>query len=197
MAQDIYYLGIFYSIGPQPGMNVVHMQSPDTASTQPDAAADELIAGWIADIQTDWLLCLSESVKILGYKSRRVNNGGGPTVTVPITGGDGSRTPGFGASGIGPVTIIGYNTGVRWRTGRIFWPACAEDDIEENAFSGDLLTKLGVMDAHFTDSPMLTTGIGAWNFGIYSPTHDTFSQAETSGTSFKPGIQNRRMKPSF
>lgn len=197
MANDIYSLQMYYRFGGQPGMNVLHMESPLTSSTQPDDDARELIEGWIADIQDDWLACLCAGVTLIGYKARRVNNGGGPTVTQPISGAVGTRTGFFSAGAIGPCIVVGYNTGTRWRSGRIFLPCVSESDIETDVFSAGLLTALDTMCVHLTDSPMFTTADGAWEYGIWSSVHETFSEAETAGVSGKPGVQNRRMKPAF
>jgi len=108
MANDVYLLAAHYNIGNQPGMNVWHFRANEDASEQPDYAAEQLILGWKATLETPWLLCLPADVECIGYKARRVNNGGGPTVVKPQAASPGDRTGHFSAGAIGPCLIWGY-----------------------------------------------------------------------------------------
>lgn len=200
MARDIYALQLHYEIGPQPGMNVLHFAEDTEASANPDVGAQGCMAAFDTQIKTLWLDCLPEDVLLIGYKARRVNNGGGPGIVQPIAGEAGTRTGNFSAGAIGPCMIWSYQKfGGGWAAGRTFLPGVSEDDIEENSFVAGLIANIQALQAQLLTVPAMTTMMPPLNFefGIYSPTHDAFSGAEAGHTSGKPGVQNRRMKPTF
>jgi len=200
MARDVYQLGLYYSIGPQPGMNVLHFAEDTEESPNPDVNAQGCIAGFITTIQDAWMACLPESVILLGYKARRVNNGGGPGISQPTPEVSGSRGDEFSSSAIGPCNIWSYQkAGGGWAAGRTFFPAVSEGDIEKNSFSDTLIGLCQDLHLLMLAVPTFTTVTPplSFEFVIYSPTHDTISGVEAAGVSGKPGVQNRRMKPTF
>lgn len=200
MARDIYSLQLHYKIGPQPGMNVLHFAEDTESSANPDVGAQGCMAAFDTQIKTIWLACLPDDVELIGYKARRVNNGGGPGVVQPITAEAGTRTGGFSAGAIGPCMIWSYQKlAGGWAAGRTFLPGVSEDDIQENSFDAALITACQAVIAQFLTIPAMTTMMPPLNFefGIYSPTADSFSGAESGYVSGKPGVQNRRMKPTF
>jgi len=200
MARDVYQLGIYYRIGPQPGMNVLHFAEDTEDSPNPDVGAHGLCAAFVTQLSTEWLACLPDDVEILGVKARRVNNGGGPGISVPTSGLVGTRTGQFSAGAIGPCLIWSYaKIGGGWAAGRTFLPAVSEADIDENAFDATLIAAIQDVFDILLAVPALTTMMPpmAYEFGIYSPTAGAFSGVEAAQVSGKPGVQNRRMKPTF
>lgn len=200
MALDVYSLQIHYNIAGQYGMNVFHFQSNIDSGDNPDGIAKFLIQSWKGNLETPWLLCVPSDVALIGYKAKRVNSGGGPTVIQPQSGSNGDRAGHISTSGIGPCFIWGYNTGLgRWRAGRTFLPGVSESDIQENSFSATLLGLCDDFAELMLNAPTTPGGMDEvqFTFGILSGVHNTFSGAETGGVSGKPGVQNRRMKPSF
>lgn len=200
MGRDVYSLGIFYAIGPQPGMNVLHFAEDTEESENPDVNAQGCIAGFMEEIEEAWLATIPADTRILGYKCRRVNNGGGPGISQPRPGVTGTRTGVFSVSGIGPVHVWSYQKlAGGWAAGRTFVPGVSEDDVNENQFDDNLITACQDLHELLLAVPCFSTTTPVLNFEfvIYSPTHDTISGVEAAGVSGKPGVQNRRMKPTF
>jgi hypothetical protein len=197
MASDIIQLSAFMVLGGQPAQNVWHFRGAVAPDPNPDTEAQKCINGWRGTIETAWLLCMPGDVVVHGYKARRVNNGGGPTVILPTPGVVGSRTPGFSAGAIGPCLIWGYSTLTRWRAGRTFVCGVAEDDIEENVFGAGIIGACDALIALMLGTPAFTDGGVAFKFTIYQRGAALASDVETGTVSGKPGVQNRRMKPTF
>lgn len=200
MARDIYQIQLHHRVGPQPGMCVMHFAEDTDSSPNPDVGAQGCIAAWDTVIKPLWLPCIPEDVVLIGYKARRVNNGGGPGIVHPITGGEGERTGNFSAGAIGPTLVWAYQKlAGGWAAGRNFVPGVSEDDIEENTFVAALITNLQALIEQLLTIPAMTTAVPPLNFefGIYSSTHDSFSGAEAGSISGKPGVMNRRMKPTL
>lgn len=199
MAKDILSFQIFSAINTQPGLNVLHFRTVDDGpDPDPDSLAKAIITAWIATMEDLWLATFPATVALIGYKCRRVNNGGGPTVVLPRNE-NGARTGGMSATGIGPCIIWGYQKSTGgWAAGRTFVPGVSETDIENNRLTDDLLSALDDFITPMLNSPALPmSGTGGADFVIYSPTHTSASGVETGGVSGKPGVQNKRMKPSF
>jgi len=197
MADDVHSFNIFYDVGGQPAMNALHFACELEASTTPQVDSQELIAAFRDDAEDLWKACIPEGVTILGYKARRINNGGGPTVVLP-RGIPGGRTGDFSASSIGPCLIWSYFSGVKWRTGRTFLPAISEDDISLNLIDAGLLTPIDALIAFLIGFTVFSTSHAiSWEFGVYQPTTETFSDAAAGVCSGRPGTQRRRMLPSF
>jgi hypothetical protein len=200
MARDLYELGVYYNIGPQPGMNVFHFASDEEASDNPDVGAAAVIAGWQHDIETEWLACLPNWVAIIGYKARRINNLGGPGVAIPQPSVAGARTGDMFTSGNTATIIWNYKKADgHWRAGRTFLPGVTETDMANNAVSNDLIEVIQTFIEAMIAVPCFATTTPAISFDarIYSPTHETHSGIEAAHVSGKPGQMNRRLKPSF
>jgi len=200
MPRDIFQLQLHHRIGPQPGMCALHFAEDTEDTANPDISAHGCIAAFDTEVKSLWLACIPEDAILIGYKCRRVNNGGGPGIVLPITGGEGTRTGHFSAGAIGPALIWSYEklTG-GWAAGRTFLPGVSEDDIQENAFAGALLTACQALIDKLLTVPCMSTAVPVLNFefGIHSVVHAAFSGAESGYVSGKPGVQNRRMKPTF
>jgi hypothetical protein len=200
MASDVYSLGVYYNISLQPGMSVFHFKADEENSANPDNDAHLLIQGFIDTLEDLWLACIPASVGLLGYKARRVNNSGGPGISVARSEKVGARGDEFASAAVGPTLVWSYKQlDNKWRAGRTFVPAVADSDISFNVFSPSLLTACQNFISAMLTVPTIEIGTPdiTFEFGIFSPTHASFSGAEAGQISGKPGIQNRRMKPTF
>jgi len=200
MAHDVYEMGIYYTIGPQPGMNVFHFRSSEEASANPDIGAAACITGWGLTLGDLWLDCLPTFVAIIGFKARRVNNLGGPGIALPQESVAGTRSGDMFTSGNTGTIIWNYKKGDgHWRAGRTFLPAVSEADMANNQLSDDLLAKIGLFTDAMVQVPAFSTTTPAIDFEavIWSPTHNESSGIEAAHASGKPGQMNRRMKPTF
>jgi len=195
MPFDVYEIKIFGAVASQQCLSVFHAKSTEDTGATPHIDAKKCIDGWVDIIQDGWLdVCPGQYTQI-GLRSRRVNNGGGPSVSFATPGTPGTRGAEVSSTGIGPCMIFTYNDGLDWRSGKKFVPGVAEDDIAANAFVAGLLTALD----DFYD--LLT---GGWDNGgldfahvIWSRENSTEYDVEMYTTSGKPGVQNGRMRPTF
>jgi hypothetical protein len=147
MPNDIHELTIVASVADQFVENVLHFQNNVAASTQPGTDSASLIAAFQADVEPTWLACLADDYGLQGYRCKRVNNSGGPSVIVPRSGvpgsfGTNSVTSGQGACIISSYKYIPSIGSDKYRTGRIFMPAIAESAIEENELQPGFITAL-------------------------------------------------------
>lgn len=199
MASDIYALQLYFAVAQQPAMIVWHFRNKETeVASSPDNDCRAIITSMVSTIEPALLGCIPESVTLNGYKCRRVNNSGGMTVSLPRSQA-GTRTGTFSSSAIGPCLIWGYQkAGGGWAAGRTFLPGCSEADIDHNVFIAGLRTNITALIVALLQSPALpTSGAPGYDFVIYSPTHNAASGVETGTLSGKPGVQNKRMRPTF
>lgn len=200
MARDIYQLAIHYNVGPQRALNVLHFAEDTENTPNPDVMAHACIAGFVTDLQPNWLACLTESTAIIGYKARRINNGGGPGIAVAAPTLQGTRTGHMSAGAVGPCLVWSYKQlDDDWKAGRTFLPGVSEADIDDNVFSDDLIEAIQDLFELMLAVPAThtTSPVANFEFGIYSGKFNTFSGCEAATLSGKPGIQNNRLKPSF
>jgi len=191
---DCYALQLFFAMPKQPAECIIHYRDELLGSANPQSDANDLLAQWQIANGALFMACVPDSVTLIGIKCKRVNNTGGPNVQVPLNVA-GGRAGEMSTTGIAPVLTYPYTNGARWFAGRIFLPGVSEDDIAENVYDPALVVAL---DA-YKDASILGF-VGAtrtWSPCIWSPTHSTWYGINTVSISGKPGIQNRRMKPTF
>ena len=195
MPFDVYELKIFGALANQQVLSVFHARSTEDTGATPDIDAKKCIDGWVDLIQPAWLdVCSGDYVQI-GIRSKRVNNGGGPSISLATPSTGGTRSTDLSSTAIGPCMLFSYNDGLGWHTGRKFVPGAAENDLNENAFEGALLD---LLDTFYT------TIDAGWDNGgldfthvIWSRTNSTEYLIASYSTSGKPGVQNNRMRPTF
>ncbi len=195
MANDLYQLVILTTGGGQPMANVLHFESNVAMSSTPVTDAQHLVSAWQAGPESHFLDLLSSDVFLVGYKAKRVNNGGGATFASPQASIPGNDTGGFGASATGailssPVLLAGKNV-----TGKIFVPPCASNSMADNDFTTGYRTLLVTMEAQLLGT--FGSAPGPWTYVImHKPTKD-FAKPTAINISFKIGNLNRRLLPSF
>jgi hypothetical protein len=200
MAADVFALTIVASVANQFVENVLHFQSNMSSSSTPGPDAQVLVAGFQADTEPQWLATLSDDYLLQGYRCKRVNNGGGPTVILPRTGvpgtiGDDSVTSGQGAVLISPYEFIPTFGSNKWRVGRIFLPAIPQTQIIENELQPAYLTQLNLLCGGLGDS--IGTGPN-FIYGVYTRLGTStvpFYEPATIYPSSHIGTQRRRLRP--
>lgn len=200
MALDMYVATLFGGICGQPVNNVMHFVSTETAGLNPVTGARHLNAaigdGTVAgEYSTLFLDCLPSNYTLLGIRSKRVNNGGGPTVTTTFTPIVGNRAGVSDVSGIGPVGLWHAEpTPGKWVTGKIFFPGAANADITDNQFAPALRAACEL----FTGLSQSTFGvgpIGPWQQVLNHQPGNTVVTILDDSVSKKVGTQRRRYVP--
>lgn len=197
MANDCYALQLFFAMPKQPAQVILHYRNNVAGSSNPIADAITLGHSWEATNGAAFMDCVPDTVTIVGYRCKRVNNTGGPNISRPMAIA-GTRVGEIGANAIGPCITYPYTNGVRWFAGRTFFPGVSEDDIAENAFDPALITKIddyiALAIAAFVDvdNPART-----WTPCVWCPSVPTWHDIIAATVTGKPGVQNRRMKPTF
>jgi hypothetical protein len=194
MGTDVHQLNIVYSAGDQFAENILHWKNALTNSANPDMDSADLMSHFQSTMQTGLLACLPNDCSIEGYRCKRINNGGGPTVTVVNSGVVGTRSGATVTSGSGPCLTWPYNAGTRWRTGRTFLPGIAAGDYTDNEPVTGLLTALNALVTLFLAGLGSTTP-GPWVFGVWSPKGTLLFPITLGVVSGKVGTQRRRYTP--
>lgn len=190
---DIYQLNVISEAAGQIGENVFHyLQQSGSTSTNPGATAESLILSWISHVQNYYIPLLPSDATLIGYKCKRLNNGGGPTAMNPTnvsgTGGGTCSVTVAGACLIWP-----YTNGTRYFAGRTFIPfgfdgAWANNE-PDPSFSSDLNTFITQIT-----TALVVTAIN-YLLEIYSRKLKTTFQIQGPGISIKPGVQRKRALP--
>lgn len=200
MADDVYSVTFFGNVAGQPTNNVLHFANDQVAAANPILVANEIMDalgdGTVAGTYTkEYLDCLPDNFFFLGMKCRRVNNGGGPTVSRVLANVPGNRASSADVSGVGPVGL--YHAplvGGVWRTGKIFFPGVSIDDVSLNAFTGTLITAIQVFLALAEVALALATAGNAIQVVWSKLAADGLTILDTSN-SLKVGTQRRRYVP--
>lgn len=196
MAADVYQLIIGGTLCGQPVENVLHYQDTATADPNPQTKAAHLEAGWSAAMLAAWLNVCPSNYDLIGYKCKRVNNGGGPNVTlIEAPGSVGSEPSAANDSCVGPVIIASYTDTVRWFAGRIFLPGIGDGEIDNNVFGPAVLANLAVINGLW--STPIANGGDTFNFVIWSPTKNDAFVPVAFTVSNRVGTQRRRLVPTF
>lgn len=174
---------------------VLHFSGVGVASGDTLAAGESLIAGFIANCETLFLLTMPQSYSLIAYRARRATPK--PSFVAHNEFGVGAKQGTRGSSttaqqtcpSVFLVPTMGTKSG-----GKIFWPCVQAGDINQNQYVAGWQTAvnnvLAAMIAGFT-----TAGI-TWTLAIYSRKHG--STSNVAGHNFSPviGFQGRRRKPT-
>lgn len=191
--QDCHQIGLYFRMPGQFAQCILHYRNTLTNSVDPGADSDALRVLWEGANGALLMAAIPDSVTLFGIKVKRVNNGGGPNIQRPLAIA-GGRVGEMSTTGIAPCLVYPYSNGTRWFAGRTFLPGVSEDDIAVNEFTAGLI---GDLDAYKDASLLPLVGVLTWSPVVWSPTHATWYPENTVSISGKPGVQNRRMKPSF
>jgi len=192
MANDVHQLIIAGRSGGEFWETVQHYANDTTASANPVTDSQSLIDGFINNVQEFVLAAMSASTTIFGYKAKRVNNGGGPTVINPTV-----ETPGEQAGDQLPAAnayclTTRYSDGTNWRAGKWFLPGIPEAYTTGNGYTAPAIAAIAdivIANSGFTESPR------TWAYGTWSATGGVFYPPTYVNLSPKIGIQRRRLLP--
>lgn len=200
-ASDVFQMSIVYTAGGQYMESVTHFLSSLTDSTHPQADALSLATAWHSSVESDMLGCWYSDVTLLGYRSKRVNNGGGASAVLIApagTVGTYGSGPGMPTSRQCALLEMDYYDNLatlpRWRQGRIcmggvpspFWADDVWTTDARNAYSA-FITAFNVT---LGSSPNFRIGIWSRkNSQLWGPTG-----WELSG---RMGYLKRRTKPTL
>jgi hypothetical protein len=203
MSMDVYQVQIIGENAGEQCENVLHFQGGVSSSSTPDADALSLISSLQSLVRTAYLTCVCSDYILGGWRAKRVNNTGGPEVSVVDSAsgtyaGTVSSTQQCGLL-VGPY----YDSGAApppshakpmWRTTRIFMPTPPSTAIVDNdyssVYSGYLSALCGLLNG-----PLGITSPGPWQYGAWSRKETAFYSILTLQTSLLVGTQRRRLHP--
>lgn len=206
MASDVHQIIIVGSVAGEFVENILHFQGSVDGSATPAADSLSLITQFRAMVEPSWLPVVPDDYVVAGYKAKRVNNTGGPTVVAPVAGVNGEVGAIAIASGVGPCLIGNYYASgaikPRWKVSRIFIPGVAVGLMSENVFTAPYPVNLAALAA------ALGAAIGGaqnWRYGVFHKA--TVAPAPVTAENFyipvniqlsgKPGTQRRRYSPTL
>lgn len=193
MANDVYQLTIVGQSAGQFFENVLHFKNGSTNDPDPVAAASSLIEGFVNTLQDSLLDCMCVDTSITGYKAKRVNNGGGPTVAEPQISVPGTVSGTSATSATASLLLVPFVRSAKFYTGKMFIPGLSESMLAGNVISPTLVTLLDTFSNNlasaFTSSPY------SWDYVIWSRTVSLPFVPFDINVSAKVGIQRRRLKP--
>jgi len=175
---------------------VQHWEGNLASGADPVGAASALISGFVATPQATMLELMAADTFITGYKCKRVNNGGSPTVLLPQTPVAGSAA-GTSATSATCCTIISWfqhtiGSVTKFKTGRWFIPGLPESELVGNHLSAGQISALA---AFISDFSTISSSPYTFPFGTWSPTYTLMFHPTYIAPSNKIGIQRRRLLP--
>jgi len=192
MANDVHQLTIAGLCGGEFWETVQHYACDATSSADPVSDSASLITGFRANVETELLACMATATNIYGYKAKRVNNGGGPTVLVPIVAVDGAQDEDQLPASNGYCITSRYSNGTEWRAGRWFIPGIPESFVDQNQFNASAIAAIAdlvIANSGFTSTPR------TWAYGTWAGSVSTFFPPVYVNLSPKVGVQRRRLLP--
>jgi len=189
---DVFQLVIHGTCAGELFENVQHWQSSITSSSDPVSLAAELITAFRASAEGPMLDMMSGDTFITGYKCKRVNAGGSPTVMLPITPVAGTASGTSATSSTATCIVTRYSQAGKWRSGRWFVPGLSEDELTGNTFSAGQLTAANTFIAAMG---VMVATLSTWTFGVWAGKTSTFFPPVYIAPSPKVGIQKRRLLP--
>ena len=192
MANVVYQLIVVGQSAGQFFENVLHFKNGLTSDPDPTTAAQNLIDGFIQNVQDSLLDCMCLDSSITGFKAKRVNNGGSPTIAFPQTPAPGTVSGTSATSATASLIVVPFIRTGKFYSGKIFVPGLSESVLAGNVISApqrvnlDLFT--GALET-FTESP------NTWDYVIWSKTVSLPFSPYDFTVSAKVGIQRRRLRP--
>jgi len=195
MALSVYQLTILGNLGGQFVENLVHVESDtETGTENPVSHAQAAIIAWRSAIESAFMDTLPTDYDLIGYKCKRVNNGGGPMVAQPVGSTPGTRTGVLVEQAAGPCVIFPYSHAGAFHTGRLFLAGVTATDCIDGAIQPALAGNVGVLAGLLNST--FDDGTGhAFNFVIWQRKFSLAIGPLLGTVSLKVGIQRRRLTP--
>lgn len=193
MANDVHMLIMQGTCAGEFWETVQHYESSVASGPNPVGTSTNLINGFLANCQTPLQNCIAADCFITGYKAKRVNNGGGPTVMFPQTPAPGAVAGTSVSSALAYCITTRFSNGTAWRTGRWFIPGIPESVLTGNGYSAGGISNM----ADFIDAMQtFSEGGNGFVFGTWSElSGGVFHSPAYVALSPKIGIQKRRLLP--
>lgn len=192
MANDVYQLVIVGGCAGEFWETVQHFEGSATSGSDPVGAADNLITGFRAAPEATLADIMAADTSIYGYKAKRINNGGGPVVMVPITPVVGTVAGTSATSGTAQVIVSRFPHAGKFKTGRWFIPGVPEANLTGNHLTP---TQIGNIGAFINDVTTFSSGGFGFTYGTWSRKFTAFFAPTYIAPSAKIGIQRRRLLP--
>lgn len=196
---DVFQLSIVYTGGGEYMECVQHFLSSNVVSSTPAADALALMAGFVGNVQGTMLNCWYPDVTLIGYRSKRVNNGGGPQVIQPAPSGTiGTATGATALPTTRQAAVIANDyyqsaaTKPKWEEGRMFLGGVPAAFWIDNMWSSIAITAyqalMTALQTTFGSSP-------SWSYGTWSKKYSTIYTGGNLELSGRMGHQKRRVLP--
>lgn len=192
MANDVYQLVMRGNCAGQFWETIQHYASQVDTAADLVSVASRLIQGFRGNVENFVAALLAADNSITSYSAKRVNNGGSPTVMLPITPVVGAVAGTSATSAIAYLIVSEYQHSGKFRTGRWFLSGIPEASLVGNGYTagaisdaGDLITE----NSGFSQTPDVFT------WGVWSRTHSLFFPPIYAHLSPKVGVQRRRLLP--
>jgi len=192
MANDVHMIIIAGRCNGQFWECVQHFEANVASAADPVVGSNNLIAGFKTTVEADMLEMLSEDCEVIGYKAKRVNNGGGPTVMVPQAAATGQVGAQSLPSSMGYCFVQRYSQMGKWRTGRMFVPGIPESFSDGNEYTTTAIT---LAAAFLTLMLSFSNGGINYTWGTWAGKTNTFFPPAYAALTQKMGVQRRRLLP--
>lgn len=192
MANDVMQLIIGGTCAGEFWETVQHYECSAASGADPVGEADALITGFRGAVEGTMLDAMAADVTFFGYKSKRVNNGGGPVVSLAITGAVGQIAGTSATSATAMCIVSRFPHLGKWKTGRWFIPGLPESGLTGNSLTAPqiaLLADIIAANVNFSNG-----GFG-FTYGTWSAKFSLFFPPTYIAPSQKIGIQRRRLLP--
>lgn len=192
MANDVYRLIVRGTCSGEFWETVQHYQSHAASASDPVTASSHLIAAFQTAVEGAVADLLAGDNFILGYSAKRVNNGGSPTVMLPIAPVPGTVAGTSASSALAFLIVSEYSYSGHFRTGRWFIPGIPEASLVGNGYTAGAIGDVGTVVAA---NSTVANGGDTFDWGVWSRTHSLFSLPTYAHLSPKIGVQRRRLLP--
>lgn len=193
MANDVYQLIIAGNAEQQFWESVLHFQSGTANSSTPLTVANKLILAFEGAVQDTLLDCMGTDANITGYKSKRVNNTGGPQFLNPTTPAPGTFGSTCSIASVSGVVLSYYTQGTKTRSGRWFLPGMPTAAYDNGVFTNAFHSAVAALISNLTGT--ITNGGETFNFGVWADKTKTFFAPTLVRQSGHLGTQRRRLLP--
>lgn len=192
MANDVYQLITRGRLNGEFWETVQHYRSGVASASDPVTAASHLVAGYRAAVESTLADAQSMDAEVTGYSCKRVNNGGSPTVMVPIVPVQGTVNSQSVNAATAYLIVSEYAVDGRFRTGRWFIPGLPEDYEDGNSYTADAIAAAAAV---IGANASFSNGGDTFTWGVWGRTSGTFFSPSYAHLSSKLGIQRRRLLP--
>jgi len=191
----IYKYVITWTGGAQLFQNVLHFNLEEDGGARPDEYAAALIAAAEGSFIAAWVDCLSTTVEAKSAMSQRITGDGGPSVTKLYSVGEaaGTRDGSIGNTSENVCLEFPVHLNSKNVTGKIFVSGILDDDIVDNNFDSDVITRVEALGTSLLGSISLGGALGPATYVIYNRATGFFATPTFRQIGKRIGSQRRRL----